>query len=107
MKIALLGTVRTRERTSDVSEESRRRKFFGERTAVHSHKRLSCPLALVVQKVGNMLLACAVLPEYQHAHVGGGYQPYPVHDFLEGGTVTGKDGHTAPSNTVFFQYGAE
>ena len=43
-----LGTVRTRERASDVSEESRRRKFFGERTAVHSHKRLSCPLALVV-----------------------------------------------------------
>ena len=48
MEITFLGTVRTRECASDVSEESRRRKFFGERTAVHSHKRLSCPLALVV-----------------------------------------------------------
>ncbi len=60
-----------------------------------------------MQMVGDMLLARAVLSEDQHTHIGGGYQPYPVHDFLEGGTVTGKDGHTAPSNTVFFQYGAE
>ena len=107
MKIALLGTVRTRERTSDVSEESRRRKFFGERTAVHSHKRLSCPLALVVQQVGDMLLARAVLPEYQHAHVGGGYQPYPLHDGLERRAVTREQGHTAPSDIPFFQYGTE
>ena len=105
MKIALLGTVRTRERTSDVSEESRRRKFFGERTAVHSHKRLSCPLALVVQKVGNMLLARAVLSEYQHAHVGGGYQPYPLHDGLERRAVTREQGHTVSSGVPFFQYG--
>lgn len=62
MEITFLGTVRTRECPSDVSEESRRRKFFGERSAVHSYKRLSCPLALVVQQVGDMLLARAVLP---------------------------------------------
>ena len=54
-----------------------------------------------------MLLARAVLSEYQHAHVGGGYQPYPVHDFPEGGTVTGKHGHTASPDIPFFQYGAE
>ena len=107
MKIALLGTVRTRERTSDVSEESRRRKFFGERTAVHSHKRLSCPLALVVQQVGDMLLARAVLPEYQHAHVGGGYQPYPLHDGLERRAVTREQGHTASPDIPLFQYGTE
>ena len=54
-----------------------------------------------------MLLACAVLPEYQHAHVCWGHQSYPVHDFPEGGTVTGKHGHTVLPDTPFFQYGAE
>jgi hypothetical protein len=30
-----------------------------------------------------------------------------VHDFLKGGTVTGKHGHTAPPDIPFFQYAAE
>ena len=104
MEITFPGTVRTRERPSDVSEESRRRKLFGERSVVHSHKRLSCPLALIVQQVGDMLLARAVLPEYQHAHIGGGYQPYPLHDGLERRAVTREQGHTASSDILFLQY---
>lgn len=54
-----------------------------------------------------MFLACAVLPEYHHAHIGSGYQPYPVHDFLKGGTLTGEHGHTAVSRLSFFLYGME
>ena len=100
---ALVRLVRTRKRAFDMSEECRGRKFFGERTAVHSHKRFSCPLALIMQMVGDMLLARTVLPEYQYTHIGRGYQPYPVHDFLKGGTVTGKNGHTASPDTPFFQ----
>ena len=107
MEISFLGIVRTGERPFDVSEESGRSKLFGERSAVHRHKRLARTFAFVMQVVGDMLLTRAVLPEYQHAHIGGGYQPYTVHDFPEGGTVTGKDGHTAPSDTAFFQYGTE
>ena len=53
----------------------------------------------------DMLLARTVLSEYQHAHIGRGYQPYPVHDFLKGGTVTGKNGHTASPDISFFQNG--
>ena len=60
-----------------------------------------------MQMVGDMLLARAVLSEYQYAHVGWCYQPYPVHDFPEGGTVTGKHGHTAPPDIPLFQYGTE
>lgn len=36
-------------------------------------------LAFIVQEMGNMFLACAVLPEYQHTHVGWIYQPYRLH----------------------------
>ena len=43
-----------------------------------------------MQQVGNMLLARAVLTKYHHAPIGGGYQPYAVHDFLKGGTFTGE-----------------
>ncbi len=53
--------------------------------------------ALVVQVVGDMFLARAVLTKYHHAHIGGGYQPYAVHDFLKGGTFTGEYRHTALS----------
>ena len=60
-----------------------------------------------MQMVGDMLLARAVLSEDQHTHVGWCYQPYPVHDFLKGGTVTGKHGHTASPDIPFFQYGTE
>ena len=102
MEITFPGTVRTRERPSDVSEESRRRKLFGERSAVHSNERLSCPLALVVQQVGDMLLARAVLTEYQHAHVGWCYQPYPLHDGLKRRAVTREQRHTASSDISFF-----
>ena len=84
MEISFFGTVRTGERPFDVSEESGRSKFFGERSAVHSHEGLARTLAFIMQVVGDMLLARAVLSEYQHAHVSGGYQPYPVHDFLKG-----------------------
>ena len=102
MKITFLAIVRTRKRSFDVSEECRRRKLFGERTTVHRNERFSCPFAFVVQQVGDMLLARAVLPEYQHAHVGGGYQPYPLHDGLERRAVTREQGHTAPSGVPFF-----
>ena len=51
-----------------------------------------------------MLLARAVLPEYQHAHIGWGYQPYPLHDGLERRAVTREQWHTAPSGVPFFQY---
>ena len=64
-------------------------------------------VAFIMQMVGDMLLARAVLSEYQYAHVGWCYQPYPVHDFPEGGTVTGKHGHTAPPDIPLFQYGTE
>ena len=57
--------------------------------------------------VGDMLLACAVLSEYHHAHVGDGYQLYPVHDFLKGGTFTGEHGHPAVSRLTLFLYGAD
>ena len=30
------------------------------------------------------IFARAVLTKYHHAHIGGGYQPYAVHDFLKG-----------------------
>ena len=40
-----------------------------------------------MQQVGNMLLARAVLTKYHHAHIGGGYQPYAVQDFLKGGNL--------------------
>ena len=55
-----------------------------------------------MQMVGDMLFARAVLSGYQHTHVGWGYQPYPVHDFLKGGTVTCKDGHTASPDIPLF-----
>jgi iron complex outermembrane receptor protein len=54
-----------------------------------------------------MLLARAVLTKYHHAHIGGGYQPYAVHDFLKGGTFTGEYRHTALSCLTFFQYGTD
>ena len=31
---------------------------------------------------------CYIDEETEHAHIGGGYQPYAVHDFLKGGTFT-------------------
>ena len=106
MEISFLCAVRTRERAFDVSEECRRRKFFGERTAVHRHEWPARPFALFVQVVGDMLLARAVLSEYHHAHVGSGYQLYPVHDFLEGGTFTGEHRHPAVSRLPLLLYGA-
>jgi hypothetical protein len=60
-----------------------------------------------VQVVGNMFLTRAVLSEYHHAHIGSGYQPYTVHDFLKCGTVTGEHRHTALSCLTFFQYGTD
>ena len=54
-----------------------------------------------------MLLASTVLSEYQHTHICGGYQPYPLHDGLKRRAVTGKDGHTASSCVSFLQYAAE
>ena len=46
---------------------------------------LLCVLfAFIMQMVGDMLIARSVLSEYHHAHVGDGYQLYPVHDFLKG-----------------------
>ena len=73
--------------------------------------RLKCLLSitttLVVQVVGNMFLTRAVLSEYHHAHIGSGYQPYTVHDFLKCGTVTGEHRHTALSCLTFFQYGTD
>ena len=90
-----------------MSEECRRRKFFRERTAVHRYERFAGTLTFVVQMVGDMLLARAVLAEYHHAHVSGSYQPYPVHDFLKGGTFTGEHRHTALSRLPFFLYGTE
>ena len=54
-----------------------------------------------------MLLACAVLTEYHHAHIGSRHQPYAVHDFLKGGTFTGEHRHTALSRLSSFLYGTE
>ena len=68
---------------------------------------MACPFTFVVQVVGKMFFTCSVLSEYHHAHIGSGYQPYTVHDFLKGGTFTGKHGHTALSRLSFFLYGTE
>ena len=54
-----------------------------------------------------MFLARAVLPEYHHAHIGSGYQLYPVHDFLKGGTFTGEHGHPAVHRLTLFLYGTD
>ena len=47
----------------------------------------------------------AVTQSVWGGHIGGGYQPYAVHDFLKGGTFTGEYRHTALSCLTFFQYG--
>ena len=54
-----------------------------------------------------MLLARAVLSEYHHTHIGSGYQPYAMHDFLKGGTFTDEHGHTAVSHLTLLLYGTE
>ena len=57
--------------------------------------------------MGDVLLASAVLSEYHYAHVGDGYQLYPVHDFLKGGTFTGEHEHPAVSRLPLLLYGAD
>ena len=57
--------------------------------------------------MGDMLLARAVLSEYHHTHIGSGYQPYAMHDFLKGGTFTDEHGHTAVSHLTLLLYGTE
>ncbi len=53
-----------------------------------------------------MLLARAVLTKYHHAHIGGGYQPYAVHDFRKAEPSRANTG-IRRCRLTFFQYGTD
>ena len=69
LKILRPVAVCTRERFLDMPEKGGRGEYWSKRTAIDRHQRFVGKAALGIDVLGDMLLARAVLIQYQHAHL--------------------------------------